>query len=238
MVLRKIIRIDESKCTGCGQCVTACAEGALAIVDGKARVVRDSFCDGLGACIGECHEGALSIEERDADEFDEAAVKEHLSRMMKKKETHTAKCACPSSSPILLERSARGQEQHAKEQLAKIAHWPIQLALVPENAPFLRGKDLIVLADCTAVAYGDLQNRFIDGNAIVMCCPKLDDIEPYERKLKAMVRSAGVRSVTVAHMEVPCCFGLHRLLEKVLADTRSDIPYREVVIGIKGDIKN
>ena len=237
MVVRKIIRIDEDKCIGCGQCVTACAEGALEIINGKAKVVKDSICDGLGACIGECPEGALTIEERDVDEFDENAVRLHLSER-KKKKAQTRKCGCPSSIPMTIEKHAHAHARDGEVQHAKLGHWPIQLTLVPENAPFLREKNLIVLADCAAVAYGNLQNKFIDGNAIVMCCPKLDDIEPYERKLKAMVRSSGVRSITVVHMEVPCCFGLHRLLRKVLADTQSGIPYREIIIGIKGDVKN
>lgn len=237
MVVRNIIRIDEEKCTGCGQCVTSCAEGALEIVNGKAKVVRDSFCDGLGACIGVCPEGALTIEKRDVEEFDEEAVKAHLS-LRRKNETAATKFACPSSIPVTIEKATLGHPHHGTAKAAKLGHWPIQLKLVPENAPFLRGKDLVVLADCTAVAYGELQDRFIDGNAVVMCCPKFDDIGPYESKLKAMIKSAGIKSITVAHMEVPCCFGLHRLLEMVLTETRSGIPYREVIIGIKGDIKN
>jgi len=235
MVVRKIIRIDEAKCTGCGQCVTACAEGALEIIDGKARVVKESFCDGLGACIGECPEGALTIEERDTEGFDEEAVKRHREGHARK--NRIEKCGCPSSSPMTIEKPTRAHA-HGKEQTARLSHWPIQLTLVPENAPFLKGKNLIVLADCAAVAYGDIQNRFIDGNAIVMCCPKLDDIEPYERKLESIIRNAGIRSISVVHMEVPCCFGLHRLVTKTLEKALGKIPYRQFVIGIKGDIKN
>jgi ferredoxin len=234
MPVRKIIRIDEAKCTGCGNCVTACPEGAMAIINGKAKVIRESFCDGLGACIGECPEGALTIEEREAEEFDEEAVKQHLT---KKHKRETPICSCPSSAPMSFERRPQ-EDTHEIEQKAHLAHWPIQLALIPPTAPFLKGKDLVILADCTAVAYGDIQNKFVKGNAVMICCPKLDDTEPYERKLKEIVRTAGIRSITVVHMEVPCCFGLHGLVAKILTETRSDIPYRQFVIGIKGDIKD
>ncbi|MEM2839619.1 MAG: 4Fe-4S binding protein [Thermoplasmata archaeon] len=235
MVVRKIIRIDETKCTGCGQCVTACAEGALEIVDGKAKVVKESFCDGLGACIGECPEGALTIEERDAEEFDEEEAKKHMARHTRK--NHLEKCGCPSSAPMNIEKPSR-VHTGGEEQTARLGHWPIQLALVPENAPFLKGRDLVVIADCAAVAYGNIQNRFIDGNAIVICCPKLDDTGPYERKLENIIKNSGIRSISVVHMEVPCCFGLHRLVTKALEKISGKIPYRQYVIGIKGDIKN
>ncbi|MDH4122484.1 MAG: 4Fe-4S binding protein [Thermoplasmata archaeon] len=235
MVVRKIINIDEEKCTGCGQCVVACAEGALEIIDGKAKVIKDSFCDGLGACIGECPESALEIIERNVDEFDEKAVEKHLE--IKKLKEMTEKCSCPSATPMTLKRE--GQEHILKEdreQKSKLGQWPIQLMLVPESAPFLKGKDLIVLADCAAVAYGNLHRKFIDGNAIVMGCPKFDDLEIYERKLKGIINNSGIKSISVVNMEVPCCFSLYRLVAKVMAETGSKIPFKQYVIGIEGDI--
>jgi len=235
MVKRKIIKIDEEKCNGCGQCVTACAEGALEIINGKAKVVRDSFCDGLGACIGDCPEDALTIVERDVDDFDETAVKKHLAE--KEAKTHHEECGCPSAAPMTIGKTTHKHE-HAGEQQAKLGHWPIQLMLVPESAPFLIGKDLIVLADCAAVAYGNLQNRFIENNAIVMGCPKFDDLEIYERKLKGMIQNSGIRSISVVTMEVPCCFALNRLVTKALADTGSRIPFKQYVVGIRGEIKS
>jgi len=261
MVIRKVIKIDEEKCNGCGQCVTSCAEGALEIIDGKAKVVRDSFCDGLGACIGECPEDALKIEERDVEEFDKEAVKDHLKE--KEHHLHDEKCGCPSAKPIDIKHaqvkpktevkmekcgcpSAAPLDIHHKnekhmpdehEQEAKLGHWPIQLMLVPESAPFLKGKDLIVLADCSAVAYGNLQNEFVDGNVIVMGCPKFDDINIYEKKLEGMIKNSGIRSISVVHMEVPCCFGLLSVVKSACQKAGNKIPFKQHVVGINGEIK-
>jgi len=248
MVMRKIIKIDEDKCTGCGQCVTKCAEGALAIIDGKAKVVRDSFCDGLGACIGECPEGALEIIERDVDAFDEIAVQHHMHEMgrahgvhadMHAGHDHAAhhQMSCPSAKPMTLKHEERachmgdGAESH-------LGHWPVQLMLVPETAPFLKGKDLIVLADCVAVAYPDLHSKFLKGNAVVMGCPKFDDGDIYAKKLKGMIQHSGIRSISVVNMEVPCCFGLQRLVESAVNDSGTKIPFRQYVIGINGEIQS
>lgn len=250
MVVRKIIEIDEDKCTGCGQCVTKCAEGALAIVDGKAKVVKDSFCDGLGACIGECPEGALRIIERDVDSFDEKAVEEHLHDAGKPRKTrshedmhaghhHAAHggMSCPSAKPMTLDTKyscCAGEGAHEAD--SNLGHWPVQLMLVPENAPFLKDKDLIVLADCVAVAYPNLHSKFLKGNAVVMGCPKFDDGELYTKKLKGMIQNSGIRSISVVNMEVPCCFGLQRLVESAVEQTPRKIPFKQYVIGIRGEI--
>jgi len=249
MVVRKIIKIDEDKCTGCGQCVTKCAEGALEIVDGKARVVKESFCDGLGACIGECPEGALEIVEMDVNEFDEDAVKEHLHDVGREHNHHTAMHAghsrmdhdnmsCPSAKPIALEHGERSSRDGGDKVLSRLGHWPVQLLLVPENAPFLRGKDLFVIADCVAVAYPNLHSRFLDGKAVVIGCPKFDDVEIYAKKLEGMIQNSGIKSISVVNMEVPCCFGLQRLVEASVQETGNKIPFKQYVIGINGEIKS
>jgi len=239
MVVRKIIKIDEDKCNGCGQCVTKCAEGALAIVDGKAKVVRDSFCDGLGACIGECPEGALEIVESDVDAFDEEAVHEHLHEIDKAHREHAehAPMSCPSAKPMTLEPK-RAHAGGKREETSELGHWPIQLMLVPETAPFLRGKDLIVLADCVAVAYPNLHDRFLRGNAVVMGCPKFDDCEVYAKKLKGIIQNSGIKGIAVVNMEVPCCFGLQRLVEAAVEESQRKIPFKQYVVGINGEIQS
>jgi len=252
MAVRKIIEIDEDKCTGCGQCVTKCAEGALAIVDGKAKVVKDSFCDGLGACIGECPEGALEIIERDVDAFDEKAVEEHLHEAGRPHKIHPPAdmhaghhhdghdgMSCPSAKPMTLEpKRSRAGGECGHEAASGLGHWPVQLMLVPETAPFLRGKDLIVLADCVAVAYPNLHSRFLEGNAVVMGCPKFDDGELYAKKLRGMIQNSGIRSISVVNMEVPCCFGLQRLVESAVEGSPRKIPFKQYVIGINGEMQS
>jgi ferredoxin len=240
MAVRKIIEIDEEKCDGCGQCVTACAEGALAIVDGKAKVVNEVFCDGLGACIGECPQGALTIVERDAPEFDEGAVKEHLAGQ-EEKHTHVAAegtepCGCPSASPMTLRsvREARAQSgqapAHTEGFPPELANWPVQWRLVQPSAPHFRGADILLSADCVPFAYRDFHGRFLTG------CPKLDDQQAYLDKLTALVRDASPRSLTVVHMEVPCCSGLLRLAEEAVDRSGRDVPIRKVMVGIRGEV--
>lgn len=250
MVVRKIIRIDEDKCNGCGNCVTKCAEGALAIIDGKAKVVKDSFCDGLGACIGECPEGALKIEERDVEGFDMKAVEEHLHSEGRPHKIHPHEdmhaghhhgghggMSCPSAKPMVLEhKGSCCKDEGGQKMPSGLGHWPVQLMLVPESAPFLRGKDLIVIADCVAVAYPKLHGKFLEGNAIVMGCPKFDDGDIYAKKLKGMIENSGIKSISVVNMEVPCCFGLQRLVEAAVQEATKKIPFRQFVIGINGEI--
>jgi NAD-dependent dihydropyrimidine dehydrogenase PreA subunit len=245
MVVRKIIKIDEDKCNGCGQCVTKCAEGALAIIDGKAKVVRDSFCDGLGACIGECPEGALDIIERDVDAFDEKAVQHHLREAGHPHHAHAdmhaghdhaahAAMSCPSAKPMTLEHKGGHHHADVVHEESRLGHWPVQLMLVPETAPFLKGKDLVVLADCVAVAYPNLHSRFLDGNAVVIGCPKFDDGDVYVKKLTGMIQNAGIKSISVVNMEVPCCFGLKEIVESAVNRATRKIPFRQYVIGIDG----
>ncbi len=234
MVVRKVIEIDENLCTGCGQCVTACAEGALEIVDGKAKVVSDRFCDGLGACIGDCPEGALRIVERDVEEFDELAVKEHL----RGKDIHgdrrrAAGVACPSSRVQVMAEEPRSTG--GVRRGSRLGHWPIKLMLVPETAPFLKGRELVILADCAAVAYANLHEDFLSGKAIAIGCPKFADARTYIEKLARILEKGGVRELTVVHMEVPCCFGLLRISEEAVRLSGRKIPVREIVITRSGE---
>ncbi len=250
MAKRKIIEIDEEKCDGCGQCVVACAEGALQIIDGKAKVVNEVFCDGLGACIGECPEGALTIVERDAPEFDEAAVREHLAREggeapapgHARVHAVTEPCGCPSANPMVL-RSTHAASEHAHH--AHVAHgdlppeltnWPVQWKLVQPASPFFRGADVLISADCVPFAFRDFHGRFLAGRPVVIGCPKLDEQGPYLEKLTALLEQARPRSVTVVHMEVPCCSGLMRMVEEAIGRSGTDIPVKKVVVGIKGDV--
>ncbi len=232
MVVRKLVEIDEDRCTGCGKCITACAEGALQIVGGKAKVVSDRFCDGLGACIGECPEGALRIVERDVEEFDEEAAKEHVETREARGATAVARGACPSAGVQIFKVASEPTEGDERE--SKLGHWPIKLMLVPENAPFLRGKELVVLADCAAVAYANLHERFVAGKAIAIGCPKFADAREYADKLGRIIRNGGIKGLTVVHMEVPCCFGLMRIVEEAVQASQKDIPIEEIVITRRG----
>lgn len=235
--LRKIIRIDEEKCDGCGVCVPACAEGALQIIDGKAKLVSETYCDGLGACLGECPQGAIAIEERAAEEFNEEAVKLHLEEDM-----HTMEelpCGCPSATVTRFER----QEvtgivpREATNQQSMLGHWPVQLMLVPPTAPFLQGADVVLVADCVPFAYAGFHQDFIKDHAVLVACPKLDDLQVHLKKLADILSHSLVRSLTVVHMEVPCCSGLVYMVKQAMQSAGKDIPLEEVTISIKGDLK-
>ena len=235
--MRKIVRIDEEKCNGCGACVPACAEGALQIIDGKAKLVNEAYCDGLGACLGECPQGAIIIEERVAKEFDEEATKLHL-----EKEKHTMDelpCGCPSAAVAQFERpetTGIGIKEATKQQ-SMLSHWPVQLTLVPPTAPFLQGANLVLAADCVPFAYAGFHQEFIKEHALLVACPKLDDFQAHLKKLTDILRQSSVKSLTVVHMEVPCCSGLVHMAKQALQLAGKDIPLREVTIGIKGDVK-
>ena len=235
---RKIVKIDEEKCNGCGSCVTACAEGALKIIDGKAKLISEKYCDGLGVCLGECPQDAIIIEEREADEFNEEAVKRHLEA----KECRDEKlpCGCPSATVTQFERKAAAAvaTDDTKAQESMLGHWPVQLTLVPVNAPFLRGADLVLAAHCTPFAYAGFHRDFLKDHALVIACPKLDDFSAHQAKLTEIMRHSGVKSVTVVRMEVPCCSGLTHMVKESISASGNDIPFSEVVIGVKGDLKS
>lgn len=215
---RKIIRIDEELCNGCGNCVTACSEGALQIVDGKARLVKEDFCDGFGDCIGECPTGALTIEEREARPFDEEATKGYLLKTQGKEAVW---------------RIEEAQRKHIEPQLR---NWPIQITLIPLRAPYYEDADLLVAADCCAYSCAGFHNDFIKGRTLAIGCPKLDNAGGYRDKLATILSENNIRSVTVAYMEVPCCMGLVRLVEEAVRQSGKDIPVRKIKIGIKGEI--
>ena len=236
MVKRKIVRIDEAKCDGCGGCIPACAEGAIRIIEGKARLVSDRFCDGLGACLGHCPRGAISIEERKSEPFDEEAVAAHLALSADRPRPRSG---CPSARPVDLSGPAGGPGESAPASpsaLKVLRHWPVQLHLLPPTAPFFNGADLLVCAPCVPVAMPDFHARLLAGRAVAIACPKLDDQTGYPEKLAALFADARLNSVTVARMSVPCCGGLLRLVHKARDLAGSSLPITDLVIGHNGYI--
>ncbi len=237
-VKRKIIEIDEELCDGCGECVTACEEGAIQIVDGVAKVVNDVFCDGLGACIGDCPLDALKIVEREAAPFDEELVQKHLERLeADSPKEETLACGCPSTKmqSFMPMGSCEQANKPAsiQSQQSALAHWPIQISLVPPTAPFLKGSDLQVVADCVPAAYPNFHQDFLKDKTIMMGCPKFDDTQAYIEKFADVFKTAGLKSITVVVMEVPCCSGLPVIVKKGLELSGMDIPLEEVIISIR-----
>lgn len=240
-VMRKIIKINEELCDGCGQCVPSCAEGAIQIIDGKARLVEEKYCDGLGACMGECPRGALKIIEREAEDFDAEAVDAYLHlKKQKKSEERIMSCGCPSTQIESFNRPKSPLETNTRviqtTSVSELSHWPVQIRLVPPTAPFLRNAHLLVLADCTAVAYPDLHRDFLGGKAVMMGCPKFDNAEEYIHKFSAIFEKADIKRITVLIMEVPCCSGLPVIVEKALAASGKKIPVEKIVISNRGEI--
>ena len=240
--LRKIIEIDEELCDGCGQCVPGCAEGSLQIVDGKAKMVSDNLCDGLGACIGECPNGALRIVEREAEEFDEEAVEKYLAEKeaAKQKQQPVLACGCPSTNiqtfaPVSSCREANIPAGFEDSESA-LSHWPIQIRLIPATAPFLKGADLLVLADCCGVAIPTLHKDLLKGRVVMIGCPKFDDIQEYIEKFAHIFKTADIKSVLSVVMEVPCCSGLPMIVKKGMEAAGKNIPIKELVISTKGKI--
>jgi Pyruvate/2-oxoacid:ferredoxin oxidoreductase delta subunit len=250
---RTVVRIDEERCNGCGLCAMACAEGAIAIVDGKARLISDSYCDGLGACLGECPQGALTTEIREAEGFDEAAVKAHLARRGKSLDgrRHEAKeesshSACPGGiARSLHETTAASASEAADETPSRLGNWPVQIMLVPPTAPYLKGARLVIAADCTAFAYADFHKRFLGdpfgklraGRVLLVGCPRLDDVALYRTKLAQIIGSNDIREIEVVYMEVPCCSGLVRVVREATAEAGQQIPLTLTKIGIRGEVK-
>jgi len=241
-VLRKIIEIDEELCDGCGQCVPGCAEGSLQIVNGKAKMVSDNLCDGLGACIGECPTGALKIVERKADEFDEEAVEKYLAEKEteKQKEPTMLACGCPSTNIETFAPASSCKEANIpasfEDEESSLSHWPVQIRLVPATAPFLKGADLLVLADCCGIAIPTLHRDLLKGRVVMIGCPKFDDVEEYINKFADIFKTAGIKSVTAVVMEVPCCSGLPMIVKKGMEAAGKNIPIEEVVISTRGKI--
>ncbi|MFH0739322.1 MAG: 4Fe-4S binding protein [Candidatus Omnitrophota bacterium] len=261
MTKRKIIKIEEAKCNGCGLCIPNCPEGAIQIIDGKARLISDLFCDGLGACLGHCPEGAISTEEREALPYDEIRVMgnivkqgqnviaAHLKHLSQHKEYAYLKqaqeylkgkdikvgpgqegkdksCSCPGSKVMDLRN----------EDTFELKNWPIQLMLVPENAPYFEGADLLIAADCAPFSYPSFHGRLLKGKILLVGCPKLDDANYYQQKLTGIIKNNDLRSITCVHMEVPCCFGLVKVVQEALRLSGKDIPFKEITVGIKGEL--
>jgi len=274
MALRKIVHIDEELCDGCGDCVPSCAEGAIQIIGGKAVLLADNLCDGLGACLGECPRGAIRIEEREADEYDEAAVEDHLAHMpdlgpvdlgsLLGRPTRLAELeaprpahghghghggGCPGSRMMHFPLAGQTAATPAAPEVAPVGpgatpaaaselrQWPIQLHLVNPTAPYFQGANLLLAADCCAFAAGDFHARFLRGKALAMACPKLDQGQDvYRQKLTAMVDQAGIDTITVLIMEVPCCNGLLGLARESVAAASRKVPVKLVVLGVQGQV--
>ncbi|MDP6490196.1 MAG: 4Fe-4S binding protein [Kiritimatiellia bacterium] len=261
---RKIIKIDEDLCNGCGNCITACAEGALELVDGKAKIVKDLLCDGFGDCMGECPTGALTIEERDCAAFDQQAVEEHLlessgqaavDRMKAAAERHVPKPETPPPLPhggggcpgtrmrmakpeAAVEPTTTGAGVPGQVIKSDLQQWPVQLHLVSPGAPFFMNKELVVLSTCAPIASADAHWRYIRGRGVVVACPKLDRTEPYVGKLAAILQDKTIPKVICLRMEVPCCGGLTHIVEQAIAESgRTDLVFEEVTVGVDGTIR-
>ncbi len=241
---RNIIEIDAERCDGCGQCVIACAEGAIEIINGKARLVKDSYCDGLGACLGECPQDALHMMERHAEAFDHEAVEEHLKRREKEqteqKQTFTFTPGRCTSAQMHLLKERTPAVHHAApgmhEGKSALGHWPVQIRLVPPHAPFLQGADLLVAADCAPVAYPNFHGDFLQGKVVMIGCPKFDNPQDYVAKFAEIFKKANIKSVKVVGMEVPCCSALPMIVHKGMELAQKNIPMEEVVIRITGEV--
>lgn len=233
MVLRNIVNIDEEKCNGCGQCVDACAEGAIKMINGKAKLVSEVYCDGLGACIGHCPQDAITVERRDADEFDEQATKAHLAE---KKSSPLSDFVCPG----LMARNLRDKTEPTKNASVPVAsqlsHWPVQLKLVSPQAPYFANSDLLLVADCVPFAMGDFHNKFLKDHSIVIGCPKLDDSEYYIEKLAQIIKMNKLNSLAVIHMEVPCCSGLTAIANKAIIASKEKLSFEDITIDLQGNI--
>jgi NAD-dependent dihydropyrimidine dehydrogenase PreA subunit len=234
MALRNIVKIDEEKCDGCGQCVDACAEGAIEIIDGKAKLVSEIYCDGLGACIGQCPQDAIIIEKREADEFDEEATKVHLAKAQKA--PAQTDFVCPGMMAKELRDKGKSAENTTTAVPSRLTHWPVQLKLVSPQAPYFAGADLLLVADCVPFAMGDFHNKFLKEHSVVVGCPKLDNADFYAEKLAQIIKSNKLNSLTVLHMEVPCCFGLTHIARKAIEASGVKMPFEDITIDLQGNV--
>ena len=248
--VRNIIQIDEELCDGCGQCVPDCAEGSLKIIDGKAKLIADKLCDGLGACLGSCPTGALRVIQREADEFDEEAVELYLEDEKNKtvaRQPTTMDCGCASthiqSFPQATTnsgsscQSANLPTQHAAATIAgsALSHWPVQIRLIPAKAPFLQNANLLVAADCTAVAARNFQEKYLDGKTVMMGCPKFDDAESYIEKFAEIINNCHLKSLTILIMEVPCCSAMNVIIKKAIEKAGQVVPVEQITISTRGE---
>ncbi len=231
-MLRRIIRIDEEKCNGCGACASACHEGAIEMIDGKAKLTREDYCDGLGDCLPACPADAISFEEREAPAYDEAAVL----AAKKKAAPNALPCGCPGTQSKAIHRDACDCSSHKPDKIeSRLTQWPVQIKLIPPNAPYFDGANLLVAADCTAYAYGDFHRDFIRNRITLIGCPKLDNID-YTDKLTSVIANNDIKSVTVVRMEVPCCGGIEASVKRALQASGKMIPWQVITISTDGRI--
>ncbi len=234
MALRNIVKIDEEKCDGCGKCIDACAEGAIQLVNGKAKLISEVYCDGLGACIGHCPQDAITVEQRESEEFDEKAVEQHLAKQ--KQQGPQIDFVCPGMMAKKLRDTDETSNDDLQQVSSQLSHWPVQLKLVPPTAPYLVGADLLLVADCVPFAMGDFHSKFLTGRSIVVGCPKLDDTDFYVDKLTDIIKQNKLNSLTVVHMEVPCCSGLTRIATQAVAASGLQLAFDDVTISLQGNI--
>lgn len=250
MALRNIVKIDEEKCNGCGLCITACAEGAIRLIDGKAKLVSETYCDGLGACLGHCPMDAITIEQRNAAEFDEAATHEYLKTLNAPKAPSApaaqppkqdAGFVCPGMRTMQFNKPAAAPAETAPDapkadRPSHLAQWPVQLHLVSPMAPYFANAELVLTADCVPFAMANFHEKLLRGRAIAIACPKLDDISPYVEKLAQLIQHNNLKSITVVHMEVPCCTGLVRIARQAMELAGVEVPFLDVTISLQGQI--
>ena len=232
---RKIIQIDEELCNGCGQCILACAEGALKLIDGKARLVSDVYCDGLGDCIGECPTGALTVIEREAEAFDEEAAARNLEERAPEQHEPALACGCPGTAAMTF-RPQGARDEPGPAARSMLSHFPVKLQLISPQAPFLKGRDLLLMADCCALCCPDVHRRLLRGRAVAMGCPKLDDLDAHVQQLSEIIRHGGIRSLCVVHMEVPCCSAFVRATVRSAKRAESNIPLSHLMISRQGEV--
>ena len=231
-MIRKIIKIDKEKCNGCGACASACHEGAIEMINGKAALTKEDYCDGLGDCLPACPTGAITFEHREAPAYDEAAVK----RAKSEKKAEKLPCGCPGTNAKMLKRTASPKTPSLK-QSSELMQWPCQIKLVPVNAPYFDGADLLIAADCTAYAYGSFHSDLMRGHVTLIGCPKLDEGD-YSEKLREIIRRNNIKSVKIVKMEVPCCMGLENSAKKAIMESGRFIPWQVVTISTDGRIIN
>ncbi len=235
-MIRKIIKIDENKCNGCGACAAACHEGAIEIIDGKAVLTREDYCDGLGDCLPECPTDAISFEEREAPAYDEAAVLAAKQKKMKKQGIKIPHAGCPGTQVRqIVPPKTENTSSHTPAAISQLGQWPCQIKLAPVNAPYFNGAKLLIAADCTAYAYANIHEDFMKGKVTLIGCPKLDSVD-YSEKITAIIRNNDIRSVTILRMEVPCCGGLETAVKKALQESGKFIPWQTITISIDGKI--
>ncbi len=235
MALRNIVKIDEEKCNGCGLCVNACAEGAIKIIDGKAKLVSEIYCDGLGACLGHCPQDAITIEKRQAEDFDEEATEAYLAK--EKNTQMQTDFVCPGMAPKQPRKKAEPDDTAPVGEVpSRLGQWPVQLKLVSPHAPYFANADLLLVADCVPFAMGDFHNRFLKDHSIAVGCPKLDDVQFYIEKLAAILKANKLNSMTVIHMEVPCCSGLTHIAREAIAKSNVEIAFEDVTIDLQGNV--